>query len=158
MPGWLILLVVAIGAVVGYAYGVITAGLALAGFCFGGLAGWRIASAITLGSPGFGLLGALLGALGGASLLGRVGHRARTRIRIPGVGLLDGILGALLGVVVALALLWLGAPFVALAGRGAAGLQALGTRPGIMARFGQALSIGIGPGAGGPPGAPPPGR
>jgi hypothetical protein len=138
MSGWGVLLALGLGAVVGYAYGLIAAVLALLGLILGGGIGFRIAAAITLGSPGWTLLGALAGALGGASLLGRLGRRARARLRIPGLGLADGVLGAVLGAGVALTVLWWLAPgFTALSlslPRAPAG-----ARPGILTRIEQSF-------------------
>jgi|SRR5579875_732151 len=159
MSGWLILLALAIGAIVGYAHGLIAAVLALVGLMIGGVIGFHLAAAISLGSLNWSLLGALVGALGGASLLGRIGHRARERVRIPGLGLADGILGALLGAAVALSVLWLLAPGLT-ALRVALPNSSAGGANGILGRIERAVGAGIGgtPLPGGGPGRPPAGR
>src|SRR5579875_2252898 len=146
MSGWIPLLALAIGALVGYAHGLIAAVLSLLGLFLGGVIGLHIAGAIALGAPGWAALGGLLGALSGASILGRIGRRVRDRTRIPGLGLADGILGAVLGACVALAVLPFASPILASLQHG---LPA--ARSGFVTRIEQALG---GPAAG-PPGAGP---
>jgi hypothetical protein len=151
MSGWLVLLALGIGAIVGYSYGLIAAALALLGLLIGGVIGFHVANAISLGAPGWAALGALLGAVAGAGILGRVGHRARNRARIPGIGLADGILGAVLGAAVALIILSFTAPILIGLEQNVAAVQPRGGQPGIFTRIEQALGT---PGAGAPGAGP----
>jgi hypothetical protein len=132
MSGWLVLLALGIGGVLGF----------------------HIANAISLRAPGWAALGALLGAIAGASSLGRVGHRARNRARIPGIGLADGILGAVLGAGVALLVLWFTTPIFTGVQQSLTAGRSVGGQPGIFTRIEQALGI---PGTGPPSAGPAPG-
>ncbi len=153
---WLILLALAIGAIVGYSYGLIAAVLALLGLILGAVIGFHITNAISLGSPGWAGLGALLGALAGASMLGRVGHRARARVRIPGLGVVDGILGALLGAGLAIVVLSFTTPIASRLQLNTAAPQAGRGATTILNRIEQTLGIGPSPRPRGPGPAPQP--
>lgn len=153
MSGWLVLLALGIGAVVGYSFGLIAAALSLLGLAIGGVIGFHIANAIALGSLGWVALGALLGALAGAGMLGRLGRQAKVRARIPGLGLADGILGAVLGAGVALVILGFTTPILTARQQSVTAAQPAGAQSGILTRIEQALGVAgpAGPARAGPP-------
>ena len=109
---WIILGLVLLFAVYGYAQGFVAGALSLAGFAAGAYLGTRLGPQI-LGegnnspyAPLFGLLGALVaGALLAAGFEG-AGLALRRRLHMPGIGLIDGLLGAILTGCVGLLLAW----------------------------------------------------
>lgn len=143
-PGGLILIVLAVGAIIGYSHGLIAAGLALLGL----IIGYHIATVIALGSPGWGLLGALIGALAGASLLGGIGRRARQHAHIPGLRLADGVLGGALGAGTAIITLWFLAPTFAAIPLPPAIAPGLAAAQPIVTRIEHALGLSSRPGPG----------
>ncbi|HEY4279851.1 MAG TPA: MarP family serine protease [Conexibacter sp.] len=110
---WIIVLLVALFALFGYARGFIVGALALAGFAGGALLGARVGPLVLPDgshspyAPLFALAGALL--IGGllSSLLETVGLRLRRVLRLPGLGVLDGALGAALTAALAVVLVWI---------------------------------------------------
>lgn len=110
---WIIVGVVALLALFGYAQGFLAGALALAGFAAGAWIGTRIGPLLLSDgkdspyAPLFGLGGALV--VGGmlASGFEGIGTRVRWALRrAPGLGVLDGLLGAVLMGVVGLGVAW----------------------------------------------------
>ena len=108
-----ILALVALMAVQGYARGFIVGATALIGFIAGAFLGARIGPVLLSGgasspyAPLFALGGALiLGGLFGA-IFERVARRVRRIIWLPGLRLVDGLLGAALTAAIGLAFVWI---------------------------------------------------
>ena len=139
---WLILGVVLLLALYGWAQGFVTGALALAGFALGAFAGTRLGPAV-LGegraspwAPAFGLIGALLA--GAVLALGfeGIGARVRARLRSPVVATVDGALGAALTACIGLGICWvLGAMALGAGGELRRGVQ----RSVILQRLNTAL-------------------
>ena len=109
---WLIVGVVLLLALFGYAQGFLAGALALAGFAAGAWLGTRLGPlALAAGrrspwAPAFGLMGALVaGAIFAAGFEG-LGARLRGRVRSPAAAAADGLLGALLTACVGLGVAW----------------------------------------------------
>ncbi|MCL2420196.1 MAG: MarP family serine protease, partial [Conexibacteraceae bacterium] len=109
----LILILVALLALQGYARGFIVGAAALAGFVAGAFIGSRIGPLVLSGganspyAPLFGLGGALIvGSLLGAIFEG-VARRVRYLLWLPGLKLVDGLLGAVLTACIGLGLAWI---------------------------------------------------
>lgn len=115
---WIIVAIVVVFGLFGYARGFIVGALSLGGFAAGALLGARVGPLLLPeGShspygPLFALAGALL--VGGllSSVLETIGMKVRGVVRLPGLGLLDGLLGALLTAALALGLVWIGGAVV----------------------------------------------
>lgn len=109
---WIIIGVVALLGIVGWAQGLIAGALALAGFAAGAFAGTRLAPLLLAeGSaspyaPVFALMGALLAGAVLAGVFEGVGARMRSRVRSPALAAADGILGAALTACLGLAIMW----------------------------------------------------
>jgi S1-C subfamily serine protease len=111
---WVLVGLVALMAVHGYARGFVVGALSLAGFVGGAFLGTRLGPALLpQGSsspyaPLFGLLGALLAGAILATGLEGLGFAVRRRLsRVPIVNVLDGLLGAVLTAAVALGIAWI---------------------------------------------------
>ena len=111
---WIIVGLVLLLALFGWAQGFLTGALALVGLALGAFVGTRIGPLVLSDgahspyAPLFGLLGALL--LGGllAGLFEAFGGRLRKRLgRLPGVSAADGLLGAVLVVCAGLGVVWI---------------------------------------------------
>lgn len=126
---WIIVGVVLLLALFGWAQGFLSGALSLGGFALGAWLGTRIGPMILPDgeqspyAPLFGLVGAVMaGAVLAAGFEG-VAARVRSRLRAPGLAAVDGLLGAVLTAAVGLGFAWvLGA--VALQTPGARGLRA----------------------------------
>ena len=124
---WIIVVLVLVMAVWGYAQGLIVGALSLAGFAVGAFVGSRLGPLVLAQgakspyAPVFALTGAFL--IGGivASLLEVLGFRIRAVVGSR-LGLLDGIGGAVLIACLGLGIVWVGAA-VALQAPGAEGLR-----------------------------------
>ena len=110
---WIILAIVLLLALFGWAQGFVAAALALVGFAVGAWLGTRIAPLVLSDgarspyAPAFGLMGALLaGAIFAAGFEG-LGNRLRAKLRAPGLSVVDGLLGAVLTACVALGIVWI---------------------------------------------------
>ncbi len=108
-----IILLVVLMALQGYARGFLVGAMALVGFIFGAFLGTRVGPLVLSGganspyAPLFGLGGAvLLGGLFGAFFEG-VARRVRRFLWLPGLRLIDGLLGAALTACIGLALAWI---------------------------------------------------
>lgn len=110
---WIIIGVVALGALFGYGQGFLAGALALAGFALGAYVGTRLGPLLLSDgkdspyAPLFGLLGAMV--VGGvlASGFEGIGSRLRWVVRrAPGLGVVDGLLGAALMAAAGLAVAW----------------------------------------------------
>lgn len=122
---WLIVGVVVLMALFGYAQGFVAGALALGGFAIGAFIGTKLAPLVlhegrrSPWAPAFALLGALVaGGIFAAGAEG-IGARLRRHVRSPGATAVDGLLGSLLTAVVGIGIVWaLGA--LALANGGSA--------------------------------------
>ena len=110
---WIIVGLLLLLALFGWAQGFVTGALALIGFALGAWLGTRLAGLVlTDGSrspyaPAIGLVGALcLGAAFAAGFEG-LGFRLRKKLTLPGMSLVDGLLGALLTALVGLGVVWI---------------------------------------------------
>ena len=109
---WLIVGIVLLLALFGWAQGFVAGALALVGFAFGAWLGIKIGPLFLSDgkrspwAPGFALIGALVA--GGVFALGLegVGARLRNRVRSPAATWVDGLLGALLTACVGLGIAW----------------------------------------------------
>ena len=109
---WIIVGVVLLLAVFGWAQGFLAGALALAGFALGAWLGTRVAPLVlddgreSPWAPAFGLVGALFaGGIFAAGFEG-VGARLRARLGSPGAAAIDGALGAVLTACLGLAIAW----------------------------------------------------
>jgi S1-C subfamily serine protease len=109
---WLIVGVVLLLALFGWAQGFVAGALALAGFAVGAYVGTRIGPLLlddgrrSPWSPAFGLVGALIAGMIFALGFEGVGARLRGRVRSPAATAVDGALGALLTAFVGLGITW----------------------------------------------------
>jgi S1-C subfamily serine protease len=109
---WLIVGIVVLLGLFGWAQGFLAGALALVGFAFGAWVGTRIGPLVlnegrhSPWSPAFGLIGALIA--GGVFALGfeGLGARLRVRVRSPAATAADGFLGAVLTGCVGLGIAW----------------------------------------------------
>lgn len=110
---WIILALVLVLALYGWAQGFVTGVLSLAGFVAGAVLGSRLAPLVLSEgaespyAPLLGLAGALVVGAVLAAGLGGVGARLRGRLRAPGVAAADGLLGAVLVAAVGLGVVWI---------------------------------------------------
>jgi uncharacterized membrane protein required for colicin V production len=109
---WIVLGIVILLALFGWAQGFVAGALALAGFALGAWIGTRVGPLLLSEgrdsgwAPAFGLMGALLaGAVLAVGFEG-VGARLRSRVRTPGAAAVDGALGAALTACVGLGIVW----------------------------------------------------
>ena len=109
---WLILGVVLLLALFGWAQGFLAGALALVGFAVGAWVGTRIGPLLledgrrSPWSPAFGLVGALIAGMVFAIGLEGIGARLRGRVRSPAATAVDGMLGAVLTACVGLGVTW----------------------------------------------------
>jgi Trypsin-like peptidase domain/Colicin V production protein len=109
---WLIVGIVAVLALFGWAQGFVAGALALVGFAVGAFLGTRLGPLVLHGgraspwAPAFGLIGALIA--GAVLALGfeGVGARLRGRLRSSAAAAVDGVLGASLTACVGLGVCW----------------------------------------------------
>src|SRR4051794_41506038 len=131
---WIVVGIVILLALFGWAQGFVAGALALVGFAIGAWVGTRVGPLLLReGSdsgwaPAFGLMGALLaGAVLAVGFEG-LGARLRARVRTPAAAAIDGALGAVLTACVGLGIGWvLGAGGVGPGG----GPRPGGPRPGV---------------------------
>jgi hypothetical protein len=109
---WLIVCIVLLLALFGWAQGFVAGALALLGFAFGAWVGTRIGPLVLHGgrhspwAPAFGLIGALVAGAVFALGFEGLGARLRSRLRNPAVTAVDGLLGAVLTGCVGLGMAW----------------------------------------------------
>ncbi len=109
---WLIVGIVVLLALFGWAQGFVAGALALVGFAFGAWIGTRIGPVLLSAgrrspwSPAFGLIGALIAGAVFALGFEGVGARLRGRVRSPAATAADGLLGAVLTGCVGLGIAW----------------------------------------------------
>jgi S1-C subfamily serine protease len=139
---WLIVGIVVLLALFGWAQGFVAGALALAGFAAGAWLGTKLGPLVLSDgrrspwSPAFALIGALVAGAVFALGLEGVGARLRGRVRSPAATALDGMLGALLTACVGLGIAWvLGALALANGGQARREVQ----RSAILGRLNDAL-------------------
>ena len=139
---WLIVGVVLLLALFGWAQGFVAGALALLGFAIGGYVGTRLGPLLlddgrrSPWSPAFGLIGALIAGMVFALGFGGVGARLRGRVRSPAATAVDGLLGAVLTACVGLGITWvLGALALANGGQARREVQ----RSAILSRLNDAV-------------------
>jgi S1-C subfamily serine protease len=109
---WIVLGVVILLGLFGWAQGFVAGALALVGFALGAWIGTRVGPLLLSDgrdsgwAPAFGLMGALLaGAVLAVGFEG-IGTRLRARVRTPAAATVDGALGAILTACVGLGIVW----------------------------------------------------
>src|SRR5919107_4053602 len=109
---WIVLGIVILLALFGWAQGFVAGALALVGFVIGAWVGTRVGPLVldegadSGWAPAFGLIGALVaGAILAMGFEG-VGARLRARVRTPAAAAVDGALGAVLTACVGLGVVW----------------------------------------------------
>ena len=109
---WIVLGIVILLALFGWAQGFVAGALALAGFALGAWIGTRVGPLLLSNgrdsgwAPAFGLMGALIaGAILAVGFEG-FGARLRARVRTPAAATIDGALGAALTACVGLGVVW----------------------------------------------------
>ena len=109
---WLIVGVVVLLGLFGWAQGFVAGALALVGFAVGAYVGTRVGPLLldegrrSPWSPAFGLVGALIAGMVFAIGLEGIGARLRGRVRSPAATALDGMAGAVLTACVGLGITW----------------------------------------------------
>jgi S1-C subfamily serine protease len=109
---WLIVGIVLLLALFGWAQGFVAGALALLGFAVGGYVGTRLGPLLlddgrrSPWSPAFGLVGALIAGMVFALGFEGVGARLRSRVRSPAATAVDGLMGAVLTACVGLGITW----------------------------------------------------
>jgi len=109
---WIVLGIVILLALFGWAQGFVSGALALAGFAIGAWVGTRVGPLVLPDgadngwAPAFGLIGALVAGAVLAMGFEGLGARLRSRVRTPAAATLDGALGALLTACVGLGIVW----------------------------------------------------
>jgi hypothetical protein len=110
---WIIVGLLLLLALFGWAQGFVTGALALIGFALGAWLGTRLAGVVLPDgsrspyAPAIGLVGALIVGAGFAAGFEGVGVRLRSKLTLPGLGFVDGVLGALLTACVGLGVVWI---------------------------------------------------
>jgi hypothetical protein len=110
---WIIVGLLLLLALFGWAQGFVTGALALIGFALGAWLGTRLAGVVLPDgsrspyAPAIGLVGALIVGAGFAAGFEGVGVRLRSKLTLPGFGFVDGVLGALLTACVGLGVVWI---------------------------------------------------
>ncbi len=110
---WIIVGLLLLLALFGWAQGFVTGALALVGFALGAWLGTRLAGLVLHDgsrnpyAPAIGLVGALCLGAGFAAGFEGLGMRVRERLTVPGIGFVDGVLGALLTACVGLGVVWI---------------------------------------------------
>ena len=109
---WIILGIVILLALFGWAQGFVSGALALVGFAIGAWVGTRVGPLVLSEgadsgwAPAFGLIGALTAGAVLAMGFEGIGNRLRARVRSPAGSALDGLLGAALTACVGLGIVW----------------------------------------------------
>jgi hypothetical protein len=109
---WIVLGVVILLALFGWAQGFVAGALALVGFAIGAWVGTRVGPLLLPDggdsgwAPAFGLMGALVAGAILATGFEGVGARLRDRVRTPAAAVLDGAAGAVLTACVGLGVVW----------------------------------------------------
>jgi S1-C subfamily serine protease len=109
---WIILGIVILLALFGWAQGFVAGALALVGFAIGAWVGTRVGPLVlSEGSdsgwaPAFGLMGALVAGAVLAMGFEGLGARLRSRVRTPAAAAVDGVLGAVLTACAGLGVVW----------------------------------------------------
>jgi S1-C subfamily serine protease len=109
---WIILGIVILLALFGWAQGFVSGALALVGFAIGAWVGTRVGPLVLSEgadsgwAPAFGLIGALTAGAVLAMGFEGIGNRLRVRVRTPAGSALDGLLGAALTACVGLGIVW----------------------------------------------------
>jgi hypothetical protein len=110
---WIIVGLLLLLALFGWAQGFVTGALALIGFALGAWLGTRLAALVLPDgsrnpyAPAIGLVGALIVGAGFAAGFEGLGVRLRSKLTLPGFGFVDGVLGALLTACVGLGVVWI---------------------------------------------------
>jgi hypothetical protein len=110
---WIIVGLLLLLALFGWAQGFVTGALALIGFALGAWLGTRLAGLVLPDgsrnpyAPAIGLVGALIVGAGFAAGFEGLGVRLRSKLTLPGFGFVDGILGAVLTACVGLGVVWI---------------------------------------------------
>ena len=110
---WIIVGLLLLLALFGWAQGFVTGALALVGFALGAWLGTRLAGAVLPDgsrspyAPAIGLVGALCLGAGFAAGFEGLGFRLRKKLTVPGLSLVDGALGAFLTALVGLGVVWI---------------------------------------------------
>ena len=109
---WIVLGIVILLALFGWAQGFVSGALALVGFAIGAWLGTRLGPLVLNDgadsgwAPAFGLIGALIAGAVLAMGFEGLGARLRARVRTPAAAALDGALGAALTACVGLGVVW----------------------------------------------------
>ena len=109
---WIVLGIVILLALFGWAQGFVSGALALVGFAIGAWVGTRVGPLVLHDgadsgwAPAFGLIGALVAGAVLAMGFEGLGARLRARVRTPAAAALDGALGAALTACVGLGVVW----------------------------------------------------
>ncbi|MCX6394617.1 MAG: MarP family serine protease [Solirubrobacterales bacterium] len=115
---WILIAVIGLTGWQGRRAGLIGGALSLAGFFGGALLAARLAPLLleqgerSPYAPMIALIGAAVGGAGMAIVLERVGIKLRKALPLPFVGMFDRLLGGIFGLVVGVAVVWLGAVVV----------------------------------------------
>jgi S1-C subfamily serine protease len=140
---WVIVGILLLLALFGWAQGFVAGALALVGFALGAWVGTRVAGlflpdgSASPYAPAFGLVGALCAGAALAAGFEGLGWRLRERLTMPGLAAVDGALGALLTACVGLGIIWV---LAAIALQGAGGeLRQEVQRSTILSRLNAAL-------------------
>ena len=110
---WIIVGLLLLLALFGWAQGFVAGALALIGFALGAWLGTRLAGVVLPDgsrspyAPAIGLVGALIVGAGFAAGFEGLGVRLRSKLTLPGFGFVDGVLGALLTACVGLGVVWI---------------------------------------------------
>ena len=109
---WIVLGIVILLALFGWAQGFVSGALALVGFAIGAWVGTRVGPLVLPDgadngwAPAFGLMGALVAGAVLAMGFEGLGSRLRARVRTPAAAAVDGALGAVLTACVGLGVVW----------------------------------------------------
>ena len=109
---WIVLGIVILLALFGWAQGFVAGALALIGFVIGAWVGTRVGPLVldegadSGWAPAFGLIGALIAGAVLAMGFEGVGARLRARVRTPAAAAIDGALGAVLTACIGLGVVW----------------------------------------------------
>jgi S1-C subfamily serine protease len=110
---WIIVGLLLLLALFGWAQGFVTGALALVGFALGAYLGTRLAGVVlpngsrSAYAPAIGLVGALCLGAGFAAGFEGLGFKLRSKLTLPGMSLVDGLLGAVLTAILGLGVVWI---------------------------------------------------